>query len=236
MGTDSRGFLLLALSLLLFSLLISARLTSAASLAHGEMITLAADANLRKGPGPQFEVITSLRKGARLRVVYQVAEWTRVELAAGGQDGWVHLLLLDDEAPALAPQAEPPLLAPSARKKGLVPASTPLAPKQQPSQLIAVFDLQQVITLSKRGRTARQRFEELRAAKTADLAQAEEELIRAVIMEIRVVVEEYARDHGYSHVINSNSGSLFFYDTSFDITRQIIDSYDRQPAPDHSQP
>ncbi|MCJ7603292.1 MAG: OmpH family outer membrane protein, partial [Desulfobulbaceae bacterium] len=55
-------------------------------------------------------------------------------------------------------------------------------------------------------------------------------IIRPVIAEIQSIVEKYAMEKGFTHVLNKNSGSIFYNDVSFDITNDIIREYDRQVA------
>lgn len=195
-----------------------------------EELVLTEDANLRKGPGASFAIMNALRKGTKVRIIYQVGEWTRVELPNSGQSGWIHL------PPAEDPPTEPSLppvpaktIAPVPMKESKLPAKKTVD-QVRPRQLVAVIDIQQVINESQRGRAARQKYEDLRRSGRENMNQAEETIISAVIVEIRAVVETYARKHGFTHVINKNAGSIFYHDGSFNITADIISEYDRQAA------
>ncbi|MFZ5766307.1 MAG: OmpH family outer membrane protein [Thermodesulfobacteriota bacterium] len=209
--------------------LVVALLAGAPRSAAAEEIALAADANLRQGPGPSYPVIAPLRKGTRVTILYRLADWGKITLPGSDRHGWIHL----PPAPVRQEQTVQPAAATAA--KTIVPATgkqtrntTEGGQKTSPpGQHIAVIDIQQVINGSRRGREAREKYEEMARTGRENLAQAEEELIGAVIREIHTVVEGFARQRGLTHVINSNAGSLFFHDGSDDITRAIIAEYDR---------
>ncbi|MFH1216747.1 MAG: OmpH family outer membrane protein [Pseudomonadota bacterium] len=199
-----------------------------------EELVLAKDANLRKGPGISFDVIDALRKGTRVKIIYQVGEWTRVEQAGGNKNGWLHLPVPANTSTAEAAPAPPDAtrtktIEPVPMKESRQPAKKTGEPAR-PAQLVGVIDIQQVINQSKRGRAAREKYEELRRSGQENIDQTEEKIISGVIIEIQAVVETYARNHGFTHVINKNSGSMFYFDGNFNITADIISEYDRQAA------
>ena len=45
--------------------------------------------NIRSGPGPQFDVMDTLRKGDSISVIDVRGDWARID-KAGNTDGWVH--------------------------------------------------------------------------------------------------------------------------------------------------
>lgn len=204
------------------------------------------DANLRSGPGTSFQVITPLLKGTRVLKKEQQGDWMRLKALKIKKTGWVHFTLVKDK-PCTTLSPLPAARNSDAQKTGehiLSPKTIKqLAPKKGDSvpkraaQLIGVIDIQQVINHSARGIAARQKFEELRLTVSAqEAAAAEEELISNVIVEIQAVVESYASQHGFSHIINKNAGSIFFHETSFDITADIIREYDGQVARHRATP
>jgi len=42
------------------------------------------------------------------------------------------------------------------------------------------------------------------------------------------VAELYAKNHGFSHILNKNSGAVFYSSPRHDITRAITREYDRK--------
>lgn len=223
MSTPTRFLLSLAL------LLLSATVTWAAP-ADGAVI--AEDANLRTAPTETAPIITPLRRGTEVMIQVRHKEWVKVEVPGRAEPGWVHSSLIKEKPDVqLAQTDEKKIIA--AEQQKITRKNTPQA--QQPDRpiqmIIGVIDIQQVINQSLRGRQARERFEEMRGAgQTGQLDQLEKEMISHVIAEIQSIVEKYATNKGFTHVLNKNSGSVFYNDASFDITNDIIREYDRQAA------
>jgi SH3-like domain-containing protein len=65
-------------------------------------------ANVRAGPGTEFDAIAIVNQGEEVRLRSLLGEWYEVELA-GGQVGWMlgQLLLVDEARAALVPTATP---------------------------------------------------------------------------------------------------------------------------------
>jgi len=221
-------------------LLLSAGFTVAARAAddiQAAGAVIVEDANLRTSPAENAKIITPLRKETKVLAKDRYKEWVKVEVPGLAVSGWVHSSLLK-ENPAVQ-------LAPTDKKKTIEADQQKItrknSPKEKkpdrPMQSIGVIDIQQVVDQSLRGRQARERFEEMRrAGETERIDGVEKEMISHVITEIQTIVEKYAVDNGFTHVLNRNSGSIFYNDASFDITNDIIREYDRQasrqqPAP-----
>ena len=117
----------------------------------------------------------------------------------------------------------------TATAKGPLPPDSKRLPP--PLSVIGVIDIQKVINNSARGKAARKKYEALRLAGQQDnIDLAEEELITNVIIEIQAIVETFALQHGFTHILNKNSGAVFYNQSSYNITDDIIREYDRQIA------
>jgi len=51
--------------------------------------------NVQSGPGNNYPVITTVRKGDKLTIMEQFGEWVKVRLG-NGQEGWVNKKVLED--------------------------------------------------------------------------------------------------------------------------------------------
>ena len=128
---------------------------------------------------------------------------------------------------AVSSSPSPP--AQSATAKG--PSASGSKRLPHPLSVIGVIDIQKVINNSARGKAARKKYEALRLAGQQDnIDLAEEELITNVIIEIQAIVETFALQHGFTHILNKNSGAVFYNQSSYNITDDIIREYDRQIA------
>jgi hypothetical protein len=231
----NRGFCFLLLLLMPW---ITPPQAAAADPAEAGRAFIGQDANLRTSPSENAAIITPLPQGTEVLIQVRHKEWIRVEAPGLAKTGWVHAPLVSEEPHGPAARQESGTGPAAARKiiaaeeRKIVRKKTAAAqPAPAPAPLIGVIDIQQVIDRSQRGMAARERFEALRrAGQTADLDRAEKEIISAVIVEIRAIVEAYARAKGFTHILNSNTGTLFYNDSSFDITDDIIRDYDRQAA------
>lgn len=161
------------------------------------------DANIRKGPGTNYPIISALLQGTEIIKKQQQGQWLEVDAFPVGKTGWVHSSLV-----------------------GETPATSHVSPKI----LIGIIDIQRVLNESMQGHEAKKRIEHLKS-KNEDIyvdLTIEEQIIAGIIIEIQAVVESYARSHGYTHILNKNSGSVFYHDALYDITDDIIEEYDHQ--------
>ncbi len=203
------------------------------------------DANLRGGPGQSFQVITPLLKGTRVAILTKQGKWLNLEVPEIDQSGWVHSDLVKKEP--CTPPLQPEVIKATNSKKPKkteqgplkehknpslqVTRDLPVPTSDKPAMLAGVIDIQRVIMESRNGIAARKKYEEIKHSSThEDIEQFEKDIINSVIMEIQSVVESYARAHGFTHILNKNSGSIFYSDGALDITSEIIKEYDRKAA------
>ncbi len=59
----------------------------------GQIFVIAVSANIRSGPGTEYRIIGSVKKGERLAVLGEEGDWYNVELA-DGKRGWIHKKLI----------------------------------------------------------------------------------------------------------------------------------------------
>jgi len=160
------------------------------------------DANMRTGPGTDSPVITVLRQGTRIHRRQHQGQWGQVDVSGMGKTGWIHSSLMGTESPTA---------------------------QAFPKAIIGILDIQKVLNESKQGKAAKKRIEQTQGdSRNQNTAATEEQSVAGIIIEIQAVVESYARSHGYSHILNKNSGAIFYYEMMFDITDDIIQEYDRQ--------
>jgi len=189
------------------------------------------DANLRTSPAGTARIITPLPKDTKVVMKVRLKEWVKVEVPGLAETGWVHCSLIKENPGLHVAQTDEKKIIEAGPQK--ISKKNPPKEKQpdRPMQIIGVIDIQQVVNQSVRGREARERFEEMRrAGQTEQIDRVEKEMIRPVIAEIQSIVEKFAMEKGFTHVLNKNSGSIFYNDVSFDITNDIIREYDRQVA------
>lgn len=160
------------------------------------------DANMRTGPGTDSPIITVLRQGTRIYRRQHQGQWVQVDVSDMGKTGWIHSSLAGTDS------------------------STDQA---FPKAIVGIIDIQKVLNESKQGKTAKKRIELAQGnSQNQNTASAEEQIITGIIIEIQAVVESYARSHGFTHILNKNSGSVFYHDALYDITDDIIEEYDHQ--------
>jgi len=190
------------------------------------------DANLRRGPGLDQQVIMVLTKGTIIYPMSQQEQWLQVEAPIQNQSGWLHNTLV-------GPRACPEDIITLSPLKQKIKKTGPLATmSDQPAPgrvidqsggKIAVIDIQQVLNQSIQGKLARDGFNAAKSGHNEiETLQREEEIISRIIMEIRAVAELYAKNHGFSHILNKNSGAVFYSSPRHDITRAITREYDRK--------
>jgi uncharacterized protein YgiM (DUF1202 family) len=76
---------------LFFTFLVAAMLSSGAAVAQtiqGTYVTTA-DVNLRKGPGTNYEIVTTIPKNVNINVVGKEGYWLKVESKHGGKPGYI---------------------------------------------------------------------------------------------------------------------------------------------------
>lgn len=56
--------------------------------------------NLRSGPGNEYRILGNLQTGDELRVLSRGERWTKVRVIEDGQEGFIPVGYLDEEAPA----------------------------------------------------------------------------------------------------------------------------------------
>lgn len=161
------------------------------------------DANMRTGPGTDFPVITSLLTGTEILKIQNQGQWAEVKVSRTGKTGWVHSSLVEE-------------------------AST--TSQVFPEIIVGIIDIQRILNESMQGQAAKKRIEQLQSDNEDEYVDLtiEEQITSGIIIEIQAVVESYARSHGYTHILNKNSGAVFYHDALYDITDDIIEEYDHQ--------
>lgn len=160
------------------------------------------DANMRTGPGTDFAIITTLRQGTRIYRRQHQGHWVQVDVSGMGKTGWIHSSLVGTESSTA---------------------------QTFPKAIVGILDIQKVLNESKQGKAAKKRIERTQGdSRNQNTVSTEEQIVAGIIIEIQAVVESYARSHGYTHILNKNSGAIFYHETMFDITDDIIQEYDRQ--------
>ena len=92
---------------------------------------------------------------------------------------------------------------------------------------VGTVDMQRVIEESKKGREARMFFEGLISLRSEEeLTKTERKLISQIVSDIEVIVQEYAREHGITYIVDGISGGLVHSNKRLDITDSIIEIYD----------
>ena len=124
--------------------------------------------------------------------------------------------------------------------KGSVPPAEP-AGKPAPSApvtekrlllKVGIVDVQRVLEDSKKGKEARQYYEGLVSLRTEqELINAEQELIRQILNDIAVIVEEFAEKEGFNLILDAFESGVVYADEKFYITDNIIEIYDKKVSP-----
>lgn len=213
--------------LVFFLLFLSITLAGAA---HAASAVIIKDANLRTTPNDNAKIITTLPKESKVLTKDRQRDWVMVEVPSLAKTGWVHKSLINENKVLQVAQAkEKKLIEPGPHKVSKTTELSTAVQPDHPVQNIGVIDIQQVINDSRRGKEARQRFQGMRLSGSADqVAEIERQMISQVIAEIQTIVEKYAEEKGFTHILNKNSGSVFYNKASFDITGDIIREYDQQ--------
>lgn len=188
----------------------------------GDLMTLQQDANLREGPDIQKAVIVSLRKGTEVVEMKQKFGWSQVDIPAKGISGWIHSSLLAEKK--VGKQAAP-------KDDSAKPADRPQKKNRKDSVhntiRLGVIDVQEIIEHSLKGKELRAQYKEQAAQDPSDASDMEQELITEILYDVKEIVEAYAEEKGFTHVLNRNAGGLVFVEKSFDITSEVIERYDR---------
>jgi len=94
---------------------------------------------------------------------------------------------------------------------------------------VGTVDMQRVIEESKKGREARMFFEGLISLRSEEeLTKTERKLISQIVKDIEVVVQQYAKDHGITYIVDGVSGGVVHSNRRLDITDNIIELYDEK--------
>jgi len=194
---------------------------------------LSKDGHLRTRPDAKSKVTYLVRKGTKVIQRGQQPGWAHVVVPSIKRSGWIpdNLLCAQLSIPILQPQKLKKSLQKnsSSQPKGEQTPSLTSKLRKQPTSYIAVLDVQKIIDNSQRGKKALLDYKKLSTKKSPEeLAQTEQEVLTRIVMEIRMLVEIYAAEHHWTHIINKNSASLFIYDPRFDITDEILQLYDKQ--------
>jgi hypothetical protein len=231
--------LLLTLSLLIPHLLHAA--------AGDALRVTGANVNLRERPDIASPVILKVQRDTVVREQSRQGEWVSVEVPGNGSKGWIHATLLvrvmekpvpaGEKSPALpvkggAPSSTPvaaPKVSPQHEQAPMTTAAEP--PKQPVVTKVGIVDLQRIIDESVEGKKTKKYFAEMAASTPAeDLKKIEQQLVRQVIERVERIIAQYARQEGFTHVIDAPKSGLVFTDERFDITIPIIRLYDQASA------
>ena len=91
---------------------------------------------------------------------------------------------------------------------------------------VGTVDMQRVIEESKKGREARMFFEGLISLRSEEeLTKTERKLISEIVKDIEVIVQQYAKEHGITYIMDGVSGGVVHINKRLDITDEIIDLY-----------
>lgn len=194
---------------LLIILLVSA--SSSVFAANATSLLLLEDANLRSGPGTEFPIITTLYADTEVSSLKREDQWVQIDVPDIEKQGWIHSSLV---------------------KENLFSS---VAGRIQP--VIGIIDIQRVLNESKPGIAAKEKFDQLREInEQKSFEKIEEQIVAGIIVEIQTIVTSYAAQNGYTHILNKNSGAVFYYDDVFDITSDIINTYNQQVRQSNRHP
>ena len=161
------------------------------------------DANLRSGPGTDFTVITALYAGTRVSWIKSENQWVQVNIPALKKQGWIHFSLV----------------------KRIPSTSSHILPQS----VIGIIDIQRVLNESIQGIAAKEKLDHIQKSSGSEqIENTEKQIISGILLEIEVIVTAYAQKNGFTHILNTNSGAVFYHDTVYDITNDIIREYNEQ--------
>ncbi len=75
------------------------------------------------------------------------------------------------------------------------------------------------------------RIQQFQTGAQQELTDFQNKLIADILEKIQVVVEEVAKENGYSHVIDNSSQVLLYFDESFDITTLVKNKLNLKDKP-----
>lgn len=199
------------------------------------------DANIRQGPGMEYPIIMPALQGAEMIVKTVEGEWARVEIPSTGAQGWVYTSLVS------AAEKKIKTIEPSRVKKSIEsnnetevtdsvnsekipePDNADALPLSDTPVKLGVIDVQAVIEKSRKGMAIVSRYQNHPADKSAEYFLSEEnEAVKDLRREIMTIVDNYASQHGFTHIVNKNAGGTVFSQDRYDITDDIITIYDAQ--------
>ncbi len=173
--------------------------------------------NVRTGPGKDFPILVQVSRDTKVIEGLSQGDWVSVKLSETGETGWIHATLLKSQEEA-----------DTARELDEVAELSELASEKHLLVKIGVVDIQRIILESKWGKEIREYVKDLIPLRSKeDLAKTEQEFINRIIRDVEVIIEEYAREKGFSLIIRRRE-VLFFIEERFDITDDIIRRYDEQ--------
>lgn len=73
------------------------------------------------------------------------------------------------------------------------------------------------------------KFQELTARSQAEIQQKEQELTSPIIVKLRSIIGELAKQKGYTVVLEKNENTVLFSLEKDDITSEVIASFNKQP-------
>ncbi len=192
-----------------------------------------ANVNLRKGPDTVYPVIATVSKGDEIIEKSRQGDWVKVELPGRSIVGWMFADLIElerTEHVSMSPDVSKTQVSGTPKKTDRPVVAAPAARAPQPALMkIGVIDIQKIIDQSSKGRKMISYYSVLSKTKTKEeLDKIDQQLINDILKDIKIIVEKYARQRGYTHVFNSNTGAVFYRDEQFDITDDIIDIYDKE--------
>jgi len=98
-----------------------------------------------------------------------------------------------------------------------------------PQSVIGIIDIQRVLNESIQGIAAKEKLDHIQKRSGSEqIENTEKQIISGILLEIEVIVTAYAQKNGFTHILNTNSGAVFYHDTVYDITNDIIREYNEQ--------
>lgn len=217
---------------------------AAAQTFDSSRMVLTRDANIRQGPGMEYPIIEPALKGAEMIVKAIEGEWATVEVQATGGVGWVHTSMLsavvEKKIKTIEPRSVKKIvkgnsgaeITDSANSRKIVePPDSSSLPRSDTPVKLGIIDVQAVIEKSRKGMAVVNRYQNQPAAKFAENVPTEEnDAVKDLRREIMTIVDNYANQHGFTHIVNKNAAGAVFSTDRYDITSDIIAIYDAQFA------
>ena len=237
----------ISISMLAVIFLLLSVVPTANAAAGDALVVTSSVANVREGPGIDFPTIMKVPRGGVVIERSRQEDWVEIEVSGDGLRGWINAALLAQtttkpaptgkKSPAAQMIGDTPssvrvdTLADSIKKRDAGIAAVKSQPVKQSITKAGVVDIQRIIDESIDGKRTKKHFADLAASTPPEeLSKTEQQLVRQVIEKIVVIVAQYARQEGFTHVFDAPKSGLVFTDARFDITDQIIKRYDQQAS------